>query len=35
MDGKGDGEELRGVKGKETVVKIRYMRKKSIFNKGK
>lgn len=27
MDGKGDGEELRGVKGEETVVKIHYMRK--------
>lgn len=35
MDGKGDGEELSGVKGEETVVKIRYMRKKIIFNKGK
>ena len=32
-EGRGDGEQLRGVEGGETVVKLHYVRKKSIFNK--
>jgi hypothetical protein len=32
---RGSGEELRGVEGGKTIIKIYYMRKKSIFNKRK
>ena len=28
-----DGEELRGTEGRETVIRIYFMRKESIFNK--
>ena len=35
LDGRGDGEELEGVEGGETVIKIYYGRKKTTFNKRK
>ena len=34
-DGKGGGEELGGVEGEETIIRICFVRKKSIFNKMK
>ena len=35
QDGRGSGEELERVKEGETVIRIYYMRKESIFNKTK
>ena len=35
LDGRRGGEELGGVEGGETIIRIYYVRKKSIFNKRK
>lgn len=33
-DGRGSGKELGGVEGGESVIRVYYMRKESIFNRG-